>query len=147
MSRMKIGTKKPNRKDKARATPKIETVLKKSLRVLNEHLTRHEAKMYELPDDGSVHQFDPRLAKQGEDLVKAANSLGQMYLKIQASQKQMAEMMSIEEKIDAFLEWANNLGRNQWYDLLRGFRRIEYDKDQQYTKGKGSESVPKSGGA
>lgn len=126
-------------------TPKLTETLKKGLRILNEHMQRHEDLMYSDEVRAKDFVFDPQMAKQGEDLVKAANSLAQMYLKIQADQRQMAEMMSIEEKIEAFLEWAQSLGRNQWYDLLRGFRKIEYDKDQEYTKGKGSDAVPKPG--
>lgn len=86
------------------------------------------------PDDSdkdNLPQWNPRLAKAGEDLVKSLNSLGQMYLKIQQVNEKMAESMSVEEQIEAFLTWAKHLGRNQWYQLLRGFRAIEVARENE----------------
>ena len=113
-------------------TPKLETVLKKGLRILNEHMARHEDLMFTPGPDGVLPKWNGNLAKAGEDLCKSANAISGMYLKIQSNNKQMAEMMSVEEKVEAFLNWAKALGRSQWYELLRGFREIEFDKNKQY---------------
>lgn len=115
-------------------TPKLEETFKRGLRLLDEHIKRHERAMF--PDDcdkNNLPVWNPRLAKAGEDLVKSLNSLGQMYLKIQQVNEKMAESMSVEEQIEAFLEWASHLGRNQWYQLLRGFRTMEKEKNDGYS--------------
>lgn len=87
--------------------------------------------MFEGASEESPPEWNARLAKQGEDLVKSLNSLGQMYLKIQQANAKMAEEMSVEEQVEAFLSWAKGLGRNNWYALLRGFREMEHERDEQ----------------
>jgi len=114
-----------------RNRPKLEQTFLRGLRLLDEHIKRHERAMFDGSTEETPPEWNARLAKQGEDLVKSLNSIGQMYLKIQQVNEKMAESMSVEEQVEAFLNWAKALGRNNWYALLRGFREIEYDRDEQ----------------
>lgn len=120
--------------------PKLEETFARGLRLLDEHIKRHEAEMYKGSTAANPPVWDAKLAKSGEDLVKSLNSLGQMYLKIQQVNEKMADSMSVEEQIDAFLNWAKDLGRNQWYALLRGFRLIEKEKHDGYSGKKSNDS-------
>lgn len=111
--------------------PKLEKTFQRGLRLLDEHIRRHERQMFAGATEDDPPGWNARLAKQGEDLVKSLNSLGQMYLKIQQVNEKMAESMSVEEQVDAFLTWAKELGRNNWLALLRGFRDIEYEREEE----------------
>lgn len=114
--------------------PKIEETFNRGLRLLDEHIKRHEKAMFEGASEDNPPEWNARLAKQGEDLTKSLNALGQMYLKIQQVNAKMADSMSVEEQIEAFLNWAKTLGRNQWRKLCSGWIEIEYENERRFGK-------------
>lgn len=104
--------------------PKLTDTFNKMVRILNEHIMRHEERMYK---GGEKLEYDPRLATDATKLASSLKNVGDMYLKIQAAAKAEAELLTFEEELEGFLLWLeHDLGRNHQMTALRKLMEVQY---------------------
>ena len=114
------------RKYKRENVPKTEEVLQRNMKLLHEHLKRHEAAIFspELYNkEYDRYNYSSQLARECKELSTAASNLGNMYLRIQKEGRHAADLMSLDEKLAAIVAFSEELGKMQ----ARKFMKVMYE--------------------
>ena len=85
----------------------LEKMYKRTMRVLDEHLTRHEKAMF----DGLAYKgdFDPKLAKAAESLGRIIERLTKLHIQRLEKGREQLETMSIDEQLSWVVKFIESL--------------------------------------
>lgn len=96
--------------------PKIEATFQRMLKLLDEHIKRHEIASF-MPElwneEHNQPKYSPKLAKEAKELAQSLAGLGSLFLRIQKEQRAAADLMTLDEKIDAIEALSEELGKLQ----------------------------------
>lgn len=85
----------------------LKGTYERMLRLLDEHIRRHEAEMFSAPGEP---EFNPRLSRAAEGLGRALERITKLYLTHKAElQKALDAKMSIEEQIEYAVQFIQDL--------------------------------------
>jgi hypothetical protein len=113
--------------------PRVVDTFKVMLRVLKEHLRRHEEAMF----TEDFESFNPKLSAEANKLALSIKNLGEMYLKIEAAAKKEAELLTFEEELEGFLLWLeHDLGRNHQMIANRRLMEVQHRIEAKHGKSK-----------
>lgn len=119
------------------SSPAVDDVFKKQIKIINEHLKRHEDLMF-----SDVHWdverntgiYSGSLAKEAKELAQCVANLGSLFLRIQKEAKVAASQLTFEEKCETIADFIRTLGNQQAVRFLERVYPAIYEVEQRTSK-------------